>query len=98
MTLNKLSDPSVLQIGRVLKIPGAAESASPAIGTTLPDGSQTVSPPAGGPSNQLSDFARAAGQPDFANITSHPTGKQGFPLSCRMKVAGQIPADVWASL
>ena len=87
---NKISNPSLLQIGQVLKIPGAVGSSSAvSVVSSLPDGTQTVSPAAFGPAIT---YVISAGRLTSLMIDTSSTGKQTYPLSCESKIAGQIAA------
>lgn len=94
ITANKITDPALLQVGRVLKIPGAAESTGSGATTgsavsALPDGRQTVAPAATGPTVT---YEISGGRLTSLTLETTSTGKQGYPLSCESKVAGQIAA------
>ncbi|MEP7287249.1 MAG: LysM peptidoglycan-binding domain-containing protein [Chloroflexota bacterium] len=89
MIANKLTDPSLVRIGQILKIPGEtavmSDSAVAAL-PTFPDGEQTLSA-AGGPAVT---FQIANGRLVGITLQTTSSGKQGFPLSCEAKIAQQL--------
>jgi LysM repeat protein len=90
MAANNIKDPSLIQIGQVLKIPGpdtsAAVPAQPSL-PPLPDGQYTLSPPAGGPSISVEI---AGGRLVSLTLQTVSSGKQFWPLSCEAKIASQL--------
>jgi LysM repeat protein len=89
MAANKITDGAVIQIGQVLKIPGEGGSngiaAAPPL-PPLPDGQHTLSASGGPPIVVEIAGARLVS----LTIQTTSSGKQGFPLSCESKIAGQI--------
>src|SRR5258708_30592068 len=86
---NKITDPSLVVVGRVLKIPvvsfgSAASAASP----PLSDGQQAVVPPAPGPAVS---FQIVNGQLVSLTLQTVSTGHQSLPLSFDAKIAPQHP-------
>src|SRR5260370_422092 len=90
---NKIADPSLVQVGRVLKVPGdsSGDSSNDPASTSslppLPDGQQTVAPAASGPTI---NFQISGGQLVNLTLQAVSSGKQSLPLSCEAKIAGQI--------
>lgn len=87
MAANKLTDPGLVRIGQVLKIPGqVSQAADPAI-PLLPDGQYTLAPGVSGPSVQVEI---AGGRLISLTLQTVSSGKQSLPLSCEAKIAGQL--------
>lgn len=87
---NHIRDPSLLQVGQVLKIPGATAINAPASGqSNLPDGTQTIWPALAGPPIT---YVISGGRLTSLILDTNSTGKQTYPLSCESKMAGQIAA------
>src|SRR5258706_7370622 len=89
MKANKLTDPSLVQIGRVLNIPGQAPAQPQDVSVRglppLPDGTYPMSP-SGPPINvQIS-----GGKLVSLSIQTISSGKQLLPLSCEAKIAAQL--------
>src|SRR5712691_11912081 len=87
MAANKLTDPSLVQIGRVLTIPGQSQSSSTSSLPAFPDGQQTLTPPGIGPTV---NFEIANGRLVSLTLRTASSGKQSLPLSCEAKIASQI--------
>ncbi len=86
MAVNNISDPSLIRIGQVLKIPGAEVAAQPAL-PALPDGQYTLSPATGGPAVQVEI---SGGRLSSLALQTASSGKQLWPLSCEAKIAAQL--------
>ncbi len=88
MAANNIKDPSLIQIGQVLKIPGAevAVAAQPSL-PPLADGQYTLSPSAPGPSINVEI---TGGRLVSLTLQTTSSGKQFWPLSCEAKIAGQL--------
>jgi LysM repeat protein len=88
MAANNISDPSLIRIGQVLKIPGAETQAAsqPAL-PPLPGGHYTLSPSSGGPSIVV-DIS--GGHLTSLILQTVSSGKQAWPLSCEAKIASQL--------
>jgi LysM repeat protein len=87
MAANKITDPALIRIGQILKIPGASTSVSGPAVPTLADGQQTLMPGAGGPAVQ---FQITDGHLVSVTLQAVSSGKQELPLSCEAKIASQI--------
>jgi LysM repeat protein len=88
MSVNHISDPSLIRIGQVLKIPGAnVQVAQQPSQPSLPDGHYTLSPPASGPSILVEI---SGGRLKSLILQTASSGKQSWPLSCEAKVAAQL--------
>lgn len=86
--VNKITDPSLVVVGRVLKIPGATfGSAAPVPASPFPDGQQSLAPLAAGPAV---NFQIVNGQLVSLTLQTVSTGHQSLPLSCEAKVASQL--------
>lgn len=90
MTANKLTDPGLVRIGQVLKIPGQSPQPADASAVsvpTLPDGQYTLTPGASGPPVRVEI---AGGRLVSLTLQTVSSGKQSLPLSCEAKMAGQL--------
>ena len=87
MAANKLTDPSLVRIGQVLKIPGQEQQA-PASGVpTLGDGQYNLTPSGSGPTINVEI---SGGRLVSLTLQTVSSGKQSLPLSCEAKIAGQL--------
>ncbi|HVO42988.1 MAG TPA: LysM peptidoglycan-binding domain-containing protein [Aggregatilineales bacterium] len=84
---NKISDPALIRVGEVLKIPGEAADNSVPPAPAMSDGQYTLSSARGGPPIALEI---SGGHLVSLTIQTASSGKQSFPLSCEAKIASQL--------
>jgi LysM repeat protein len=89
MAANHITNPALIQIGQVLKIPDQSAPASDPALPPLPDGQYTLPPGADGPSISAEI---SGGRLVSLTLQTNSTGKQLLPLSCEAKIAAQLAA------
>jgi LysM repeat protein len=89
MAANAITNPALIQIGQVLKIPDPSGAASGPALPALADGQYTLPPSVGGPPVGV-DIS--GGRLVSLTLQTTSTGKQLLPLSCEAKIAAQLAA------